>query len=162
MRNNALKFIKTLREVADAVERDPKTHSWVNVERCNCGLVAQKLLQLDASTLLDRIQQDPQSGTWTGMARDYQCKTTGLTVTQIFNTLLANGFKIDDFENLEYLSDPDVTKLCGLKVPDEYQFNVKSVFTLAENLVVYLRAWANKLCKEQCQLPKEENVTTNT
>lgn len=153
-------FIKALRQAADVIEHHPDRYSWGNSSACNCGIVAQQFLGEEQDIIFSRfrdsvsqlktaIEEPNHVGyIWSTMA--YACSNSGLTVGTILEQFFECGLKAYDIENLEYLSDKTVLREAGL--PEDVSYQDPS------NVVKYMRAWANILCRKQCQ--KETNATT--
>ncbi|MEM1083298.1 MAG: hypothetical protein AAGI48_04190 [Verrucomicrobiota bacterium] len=74
------------------------------------------------------------------------CQITGAPLDFVFDQLEAVGLETSDFEHLERLSSPKVRRRLG-------NFSVSFPHNVVENVVTYLKAWADLLEEE---LPPSE------
>lgn len=135
-------LITVLREAARKIASGREEYSWGDPARCNCGFVTQVALDILPNPLTLQLKKQGMYGSWTESADAY-CPTTGIPLTDIFKQLAKLGLKQKDFLHLEYLSDPSVQKEAG--------FSLKSgdvAFGNPENVVKYMRAWANQIKKK--------------
>lgn len=152
MPKSNLKLIKALRSAADMVENKPSAFDWGKMESCNCGIVAQKLLGKNKQQIHTALYSEHQGGLWSDRANKDKCALSGLPISKIVRDLLKAGMKIKDFYELEFLSNGDVLKETDIDVEDDEYFGRPN------NLVKYLRAWANILCRNECQKKETANA----
>lgn len=100
-------LIEALLSSAIRIEHD-KDYSWPAPEHCNCGILAQELLQMSPQQVTDlrwadyhKSSQVPY-GSWgqDAVGRGF-CKQTGLPISAIHIALAEHGLERDDFHVLE-------------------------------------------------------------
>lgn len=137
------KLIDALRNAANRIEVAPHEYDWSSQTRCNCGILAQELLDMTSFELywaLDEPDYDSPNS-WSSFAREQQlkllsiCSDTHLPLNKVFQALIANGIEIEDFEKIEYL------KGSKLKSEDPTDFS----FANPKDVVSSFRQWANEL-----------------
>lgn len=176
MAKPTLRLINALRETAHRLDNPRAAYKWSSFAHCNCGHLVQTVTGMDASDIQRRAMQG--DGDWGRKARihsqlpmrtpqppqpDYgdrppldegawepenvgACPVTGTPLDMVFDELESIGLVISDFQHLERLSDPTVRRRLGTNAV-EYPHHVR------ENVVDYLRAWADLL---EERLPVEE------
>lgn len=142
-----------LREAARRIETGEVSYSWMNIARCNCGVLAQVLLGFDSKELEWRIFQGRGffgfSGTWgRNLEIEAQCKATGLPLHEVLRSLIAAGLSTLDMAHLEGLSAYAIRCRAGLPSTDLF-----GDYSEAPNVIRYMRAWADML---------DEQSATNT
>jgi hypothetical protein len=91
-------LIRALRETAHKL-RNGADYLWADTGRCNCGLLAQTLLQMDGTTLNRSVPW----GSWTLGAEAWFCSATGLPTHRIFKALSEAGLEPTDYARIEHL-----------------------------------------------------------
>lgn len=144
-----LKLIAALRAAADGVESGRDDYAWTNAETCNCGIVAQKLTGFDKLRLRDELEplvfDNLFYGHWCSTPT---CVVTGKRTSQIFSAIRDAGMSMDDIDNLENLSDPEVLR--NMRVSHLTKWN-------PEHFILYVRAWADML-EEQLPPIKQDRL----
>ena len=136
-------LITNLELVIHGLKTDTVKYEWNKSNRCNCGLVAQAMLKLDASQLSQRIDSealmnkteianrlgvsDPKNVelTWRNAAQAY-CPLTGEPLKQIFKDLEAAGLSKEDIVHLEYMNNEAILKRSGIQVKTAYTKSVQT------------------------------------
>ncbi len=94
-------LIRGLRETAQKL-REGAEYCWYSADRCNCGLLAQTLLDVNEAGL--HAMHGGFLGSWTFAAeRLVVCTQTGLPVAQLFKVLMENGVEYEDYKRIEHL-----------------------------------------------------------
>ncbi len=140
-----MKKSEALRKAAEQIKNNKSEFDWYTTEKCNCGILAQVVLDVSAGKLKDTIGQANLS-CWSSMshrvtALEYYsiCPTTGLGMVEVFKALYDLGFTRAELEALEMLTDL------------EYIDNIDAVidsrnyYTRAHNVIKYMNNWAGKL-----------------
>lgn len=164
-------LIKKLKIVINGLETDNIHYDWDHQGSCNCGVVAQVMLEIPAANLEKRFSNlctkgdlasffgDPlgkTATTWKNLASMY-CPITGIPTKELFKELYEAGMTRDDFNHLEYLSNPfilkraevDTTKpLFGEGLFSFIRISDGKYYTRKENLIKYLKAWVSILEEE--------------
>lgn len=133
---------EALREAARRIE-DPSTrYSWSLVTRCNCGILAQVVMDLDQDELLMRVARDVPGdwieGYWSELSNQYACPITSLRMGTVLRTLGDLGMDWSDLAHLEMTDSPEVLKACGWNRGDD-------TYGSRDSVVRYMRAWADLL-----------------
>ena len=142
-------LIDALRVVADKVERDPDSYDWQSPVKCNCGLLARVLLNLDATGLYKAWKSlNYTFYTWTDLVEilsqfepGSECGATGLDMQQVYQILMASGLEPADFEQIEFLGQ--TTDKQFLK--SDREFLEGWTFYKPEAVIYYFRELAKKL-----------------
>jgi len=115
-------LINGLRRAITALKNDTIHYKWTNQESCNCGIVAQAILEKsseeikkDFSPVLNKLvslnegkeEKDKLSRTWKNGVK-YLCPITGESMYGIFNDLMAAGMSKSDIVHLEYMDNPAI------------------------------------------------------
>ncbi|MGD8862232.1 MAG: hypothetical protein PVI30_19625 [Myxococcales bacterium] len=129
-------LILALRATADRLRRGAR-YRWSSFAHCNCGNLVQAVTALSPEEITEAAFSSP--GDWGQQAREF-CPGTGYPLEYVFQRLLELGLDPDDFGHLERLSDPAVLRRLGRSV--ELHHNRR------QDVVVYLRAWADLLESE--------------
>jgi len=102
------KLVRAFRKVARILKTTPEVYWYPGAARCNCGILAQVLLNRTEESIQELLEdvydRDSWVGSWLGMTTresDY-CKRTGLPVATIFKELLAHGLSLKDLAHLEH------------------------------------------------------------
>lgn len=147
------RLIKALRTSADKVDGGSVYYCWSSGASCNCGILAQEVLDISERDLLDKIYSlSIDDRTWTSLARKRSCSLTGTSIPQIIERLKKVGFKRSNFTELEYLSNRTICKRAKIDTTDYHYF------TYPSNFVKYTRAWADIL-EEQLEAEKSIQKT---
>ncbi|MFA9214593.1 MAG: hypothetical protein ACEQSR_12215 [Candidatus Methylacidiphilales bacterium] len=131
--------------------RNGKPYEWGHMGNCNCGNLAQTLLNIDKKTIHEFALVGV--GDWSEQVNDY-CPTSGLQMDKMIFGLLEKGLSTTDLKNLEYLSDPLVLANLPENTPTLKNNN-------REDVALYLETWAKLLenCLiENIELPQSEGV----
>jgi hypothetical protein len=127
-------LIDGLRTAADWIESGKVRYNWYNGESCNCGILAQAVLNVTEMDICNEYIYHQ----WNKEVSRGICKQTGLHVNEIIRELLKIGMKPSDFVNLEYLTfegvKPEISK--------------HSHYADAKNVISYMRTWADSLERE--------------
>lgn len=129
------KLIEKLRATARNLESGA-SYSWGHVNRCNCGHLAQTILDRSSS----EIHQAAQScglDEWTEYANEY-CPMSGAPIDDIIDALLAIGLELKDIHHLEYLSNRSVLEA----LPGGFRYLEKGK---RNDSALYIRTWASLL-----------------
>ena len=131
--------------------RNGKPYEWGHMGNCNCGNLAQTLLNIDKKTIHEYALVGV--GDWSEQVNDY-CPTSGLQMDKMIFGLLEKGLSTDDLKNLEYLSDPFVLANLPQNTPPLKNNN-------REDVALYLETWAKILencLLENIELPQNEGI----
>lgn len=151
-------LVLALRETASVLEHPSTRYLWSHFAHCNCGHLAQTLTKLAPKELYDAAFKRPGDWADQAAAADWgdrpaldegaweppdvgACGATGITLDVVFEQMLAAGLDREDVRHLERLSDPIVLRRLG-KNTTGLAHNVR------DNVVAYLRAWADILEEE--------------
>ncbi len=138
-----LRLIQALRDAAQKLAVNAP-YQWGHMGSCNCGHLAQELTQVSKQEIHRFAMYG--HGNWTDQSHEY-CPTSGLPMDLLISAMLDAGLEIQDLENLEKLSDTKVLKFLGVQ---SLRYNQR------QNVVRYLRAWAEMLELEQLdRIPPE-------
>jgi hypothetical protein len=155
------RLIGALRDTAARLEREDTVYRWSQLAHCNCGHLTQTITGLSPTAIHDAAAR--QRGDWAEQARtvalpaepDYGgrpaidegawepedlglCPVAELSMTRIFDELVEWGLNAADVGALERLDDPEVRRRLGTHTVDFLHSD-------RENVVAYLRAWADLL-----------------
>jgi hypothetical protein len=89
-------LIRALRETAHKL-RNGTRYEWLDSANCNCGVLAQTIMDIDGDALDRRIPW----GCWTFAAEKY-CPVTGLPLHDVFAALRTAGIEWHDYKRIEY------------------------------------------------------------
>lgn len=136
-----------LRKAANNLKQG-KPYEWGHMGNCNCGHVAQVLLNTSKDEIHRAAMQ--KVGDWSEQALTY-CETSGLEIDQLIFGLFEKGLTRQDMMNLEYLKDPNVlANIPKEKLP--LKNNVK------EDVILYLETWAAMLEQELTESVSLESI----
>lgn len=152
MARSSLLLIDALRKTAENISNG-KPYQWGHMGSCNCGNLAQTLLNISKSEIHQYAMQ--KVGDWSEQLNDY-CPTSGLPMDRLIFGLLEKGLSTTDLRNLEYLSDQGIVSAVGRGHLQNNNLH---------DVVDYLRAWADILETEwldQTPMPafQQEVLTT--
>lgn len=142
------KLIDAIKETIIDLETGRKKFLWTDFSSCNCGLLAQNICGISKEDL-DNIPAP--SGIW---GNDAVCAMTGSALDEVFQKMYSAGMLKSDILNLENLSDEEVLKEVGRKLPAGW--DETPAFTIKENVLAYFQAWLRILERETPSEPKEE------
>jgi hypothetical protein len=128
-------LIDALRKTAKNIKQG-KPYEWGHMGSCNCGNLAQTLLNISKGDIHRYAMDKP--GDWSEQLNDY-CPTSGLPMDKLIFGLLEKGLSTEDLKHLEYLSDKNVLQ----KVGRGYLRNNNLT-----DVVDYMNAWAELLEEE--------------
>ena len=141
-------MIKILKQVIYALEHDYITYDWNKQESCNCGLIAQAILNITPKDLGDMFSNETDSVfsekennegvTWKRLVQK-TCNVTGLSNSEIIKSFSSAGFRPEDVIHLEYMENVAILKEAKINVTDTEYYAKK------ENLILYLKAWVKIL-----------------
>jgi hypothetical protein len=134
MAKASITVIEALRTTAQNLENNPN-YMWGHMGACNCGHLAQVVTKRTKAEIHAIAMQG--SGDWNEQVNHY-CGETKMPLDLIIFELMSFGFSSEDLKNLEKLSDGEVLNKIGSK-----KFDLKH--NRKEDVVVYLKAWANHL-----------------
>jgi hypothetical protein len=127
-------IIDALRKTATQLSQG-KPYEWGHMGNCNCGNLAQTVLNMTKAELHRYAMERP--GDWNEQLNDY-CPSSGLQIDQVIFSLLEKGFSTDDLQQLERLSNPEVLS----KFKPLYG---EPVFNKKEHVIAYMQIWADLL-----------------
>lgn len=124
--NRKEKLISSLNIVINALENDTAHYNWIKQHSCNCGLVAQTVLNNSPHELAKRIEKedifnrelfklklDNDNNTWKNAVKMW-CPIAGKPMKQIFIDLEEAGLSKEDIVHLEYMDNPAILNLSGI------------------------------------------------
>ncbi len=112
------------------------TYHWGHMGACNCGNLAQELLQVSKAEIHTWALQT-REGDWSEQTAEY-CAKSNLPLDLMIFKLLQKGLTTSDLQHLEKLSDPKNLALIPAK-ERHLNFNNKL------DLIKYLKAWCTLL-----------------
>lgn len=128
-------LVDALRKTAKNIQSG-KPYEWGHMGSCNCGNLAQTLLNIGKGDIHRYAMDKP--GDWSEQLNDY-CPTSGMPMDQLIFGLLQKGLSTDDLKHLEYLSDITIVKTVGRGYLQNNHL---------QDVVDYMNAWANLLESE--------------
>ena len=147
-----LPVIQALRQTAQRLATEAP-YQWGHMGSCNCGHLAQTITQLTKAEIHARAMQ--RYGDWERQLVDY-CPTSGLPIDQTIDEMLALGFTRQDLTHLERLADPTIRAAIPFERRNALRHNQR------DDVVLYLRTWANLLEQELLSHIKLPDFTTPT
>ena len=132
MAKASILLVDKLREAAETIERT-ETYHWGHVGRCNCGYLAQSLVDLDAAEIYKRAR-DQRLAEWTEFAEEY-CPLSGAPMDEVLDAMFQAGLERKDIQELEYLSNKKI--LTALPGGPRYLQRSNQ-----RDVALYLRTWA--------------------
>ncbi|MFY8020312.1 MAG: hypothetical protein ACOVP1_03910 [Bacteroidia bacterium] len=132
MARPSLLLIEAFRKTAKQL-LDGKPYEWGHMGACNCGNLAQTLLNMSKADIhhlaLTRV------GNWSEQLNDY-CPSSGFEMDKMIFGLLEKGLSTEDLQQLEFLSNKEILQKIGVT---SLQNNKR------EDVAKYLMAWAEIL-----------------
>ena len=124
-------LVKGLRTAIDALKNDTINYDWNNQCSCNMGVVAQAVLEVSFDELkeLNKVLFKPLADinkkrkedgsekimpSWKNAVK-YACPITGKNMPEIINILESKGMSRADIVHLEFLENPAILELSGIK-----------------------------------------------
>ncbi len=133
-----MKKSEALREAAARITKKTVDYNWYRTESCNCGILAQVVLDMSGVELRTTIGFG-NTGPWCMMSDDAAkllaqevCPTTGLGLVKVFAALYDMGFTREELEKLE-MWEPDSSN---------------GYYKKPECVAEYMNNWAERLEKE--------------
>lgn len=181
-------LIHGLRTAIDALRNDTIHYNWNDQASCNMGVVAQAVLEVTPEELkvlnknlfkpVNKInkkrKKDGESRimpSWKNAVK-YACPITGKNMPEIINTLESKGMSRADIVHLEFLENPAILELSGIKkvetvsskqvgteskqVPSKHWFWKLFGYTETEEVPVFEETISYEYPEEYYQ--KKENV----
>lgn len=133
--------LEALKKTLYVLENGLVKYNWTNSLSCNCGILAQCALNINAYDLEKQLYKNLPSGiygtekyntSWASRFTRY-CTQTGLPINTVFESLISLGFTKEEIGDFENLGDPSILKV------DLYDRSNKSF------VILYLKAWISKL-----------------
>ena len=121
-------FRKTAKQLLDG-----KPYEWGHMGACNCGNLAQTLLNMSKADI--HYLALTKVGNWSEQINDY-CPTSGFEMDKMIFGLLEKGLSTEDLQQLEFLSNKEILARIGVS---SLQNNKR------EDVAKYLIAWAEIL-----------------
>ncbi len=127
--NKKEKLVSSLKIVIDALRNDTIYYDWNEQHSCNAGVVAQACLGITRDevnslrsplfSVLDDLNEKRDDSkkinlTWKNAVK-YGCPITGLSNFEIINRLEKAGLSKADIVHLEYLENPAILEISGIK-----------------------------------------------
>jgi hypothetical protein len=129
--NNKQKLIGALRTAIGALQNGTIHYDWVEQCSCNMGIVAQAVLNVDATELeelrqplftkLSAINKERKKDGKEGLDKTWKnaiqvgCPLTGEKLPEIIKRLESCGMTRADMVHLEYLENPAILELSGIQ-----------------------------------------------
>ena len=138
--------LEALKKTVYVLENNLVKYRWTDSNSCNCGVLAQCSLGLNVEELSSIIYSNIHHsfepsialGPWQKSAiKASECLKSGLPISKVFQDLFALGFTKDEIYSLEDLSDNSILKV---SLSDR---------SSKPHVILYLKAWIEKLEKEQ-------------
>lgn len=148
-----LLLIEAFRKTAKNL-RNGIPYEWGHMGNCNCGNLAQILLNMDKKTIHEFALIGV--GDWSEQVNDY-CPTSQMPMDRMIFGLLEKGLSTIDLKNLEYLSDQHVLNMLPTSQGQLHNNNRNDV-------ALYLETWAKLLenqLLEKIEINEEENIHIN-
>jgi hypothetical protein len=130
-----IELISALRATVKKLESGA-TYHWGHMGACNCGNLAQELLQVSKAEIHAWALQT-REGDWSEQTAEY-CAKSNLPLDLMISKLLQKGLTTSDLQHLEKLSDPQILALLSA---EERHLN----FNNKVDLIKYLKAWSSLL-----------------
>ncbi len=130
-------LIQTLHRAAQKIAKNT-SYQWGHMGSCNCGHLAQEITHLSKGDIHAHAMR--KSGDWSEQSEEY-CPQSGYPMDLMISQMLDAGLDIEDFKNLEKLSDHHVIKALG-KEGTNLSYNKR------DDVVKYMMAWATLLEEE--------------
>lgn len=111
-------------------------YQWGHMGACNCGNLAQELLEISKAEIHQFAMQ--KHGDWTEQLNDY-CPTSGFPMDLMISKMLEKGLTIDELQHLETLSDPKILE--NIPLPKRNQLSKNKL----EDVIFYMETWIELL-----------------
>lgn len=123
-------LINGLKKVVHALKTDTIHYSWKHQDSCNCGVIAQVLLNKSKNDLSNSIFDNTffnedefkkyfavkeAEFTWKNAVKVH-CPITGKPMHEVFKQLFERGLSKEDIVHLEYLENPAILAKSGIKL----------------------------------------------
>lgn len=128
--------------------RQGKPYEWGHMGSCNCGHLAQVLLNMPKGEIHASAMEKP--GDWNEQLNDY-CPTSGFKIDSLIFKLLELGLSEQDLMDLEYLRNEKILSKINTELKPLINNN-------REHVILYLETWANIMEEE---LIKEITIGTH-
>jgi len=151
-----MKLQEAFRKVIENVNNGQR-YDWYDVTSCNCGLLAQVILDRDCSQLGEMIEKDGILDC-SYLASIENCQVSGLSMHSIIQALLDAGLSEKDLCEFEKLANPIIRKRAGLSLDTvsiiDYSLGGRELivpcdFDNSNSLVAYLSAWIDLLDEQE-------------
>lgn len=131
-------LITALKRTAQNLRQGAK-YQWGHMGQCNCGNLAQELIQLTEAEIHAHALMT-REGDWSEQTAAY-CADSSLPMDMMLTKMLDYGLTQNDLQHLEKLNAPEVLALmpAHCKYP---RHNVR------EDTILYLETWAKQLENE--------------
>ncbi|GAA4449100.1 hypothetical protein GCM10023189_08050 [Nibrella saemangeumensis] len=145
-------------ELIDALRRTARKlsegapYQWGHMGGCNCGNLAQELTKLTKDQIHAYAMQ--RYGDWNEQVQDY-CPTSRMPIDLVISEMVNAGLSLEDLKNLEKLSNKQVLA----RFPLEKRFLRHNQ---RNDVVTYLRAWADMLEEQLLETIELPDLSTNT
>ena len=122
---------------ADEIEQHPEQYAFANINTCQCGILAKVVLGTDIGDIDAEVGLN-NGYSWEALLESNYyldtpaCTSTGLSITQIVETLFKAGFTKQELTELEDLNNFEVLEV----------LKNRTNCTDPKDVVLYLRAWA--------------------
>ncbi|MBO9637129.1 MAG: hypothetical protein J7576_03090 [Siphonobacter aquaeclarae] len=148
----SLVLLDALRRTARKLE-EGAPYMWGHMGACNCGNLAQELTRLTQADI--HAFAMARNGDWREQVDEY-CPVSGLPIDLLIADLLQYGLTTSDLQHLEWLSDPKIKQRIPKERRDTMRHNCR------EDVVLYLRTWAEKLEEELLDSVALETLSKDT
>lgn len=149
-------LIEAIKKTIDDLKFNKKYYHWAIPAACNCGILAQNILQISKTELSALMDNTGQCG-WTKTS--ILCQETGQRINIIFEKLLSIGLTYQNIINLENLSDKNIEREMNICLFINEEISCFNKYFLSsfyrqskEHLILYLEAWLRILEREQSKL----------
>lgn len=166
-------LINGLRNAIEALKNDTINYDWSNQSSCNMGVVAQAVLEISPKelekmnkTLFKPLNvfnakrkaegKDRIMPSWKNAVK-YACPITGKNMPEIINILESKGMSRSDIVHLEFLENPAILELSGIKKNE----STRQIKIGVENKEIPSKNWIYRLFgyTEMTEVPVYESVT---
>jgi hypothetical protein len=118
--------------------RQGKPYEWGHMGSCNCGHLAQVLLNMPKGEIHAAAME--KTGDWNEQLNDY-CPTSGFKIDALIFKLLELGLSEKDLMDLEYLRNENILA----KINSEFKPLLNNN---RDHVILYLETWANIMQEE--------------
>ena len=144
-------LVQILRETADRLAGGAE-YQWSHFGKCNCGHLAQTATRISARDIHRTAHR--KLSEWSEIPDDF-CPQTGVLIDRVIDTLFELGLTNTDLRHLEDLTDPEVLA----RLPGGRRYLQRNQ---RDEVVVYLRTWADLLAEQSSGFGVAENATNAT